>query len=43
MAGIPAVGMVRRAGDPHEHKWMYDQEGLLAVFEEAGVRVEAIA
>jgi predicted SAM-dependent methyltransferase len=27
---------VRRAADLHEHKWMYDQEGLQAVFAEAG-------
>jgi predicted SAM-dependent methyltransferase len=27
---------VRRVADLHEHKWMYDQEGLQAVFEEAG-------
>ena len=30
------MGVVRRIADLHEHKWMYDQEGLLAVFEEAG-------
>ena len=34
--GNPLLGAVRRAADLHEHKWMYDQEGLLAVFEEAG-------
>jgi SAM-dependent methyltransferase len=32
----PLLGLVRRVADLHEHKWMYDQEGLLAVFEEAG-------
>lgn len=35
-AGNPLLGLVRRAADLHEHKWMYDQEGLQAVFEEAG-------
>ena len=35
-AGNPVLGLVRRAADLHEHKWMYDQEGLQAVFEEAG-------
>jgi predicted SAM-dependent methyltransferase len=34
--GNRLLGLVRRIGDLHEHKWMYDQEGLLAVFEEAG-------
>ena len=35
-AGNRVMGMVRRIADLHEHKWMYDQRGLLAVFEEAG-------
>ena len=35
-AGNPLLGVIRRAADLHEHKWMYDQEGLQAVFEEAG-------
>jgi predicted SAM-dependent methyltransferase len=35
-AGNKLLGAVRRAADLHEHKWMYDQEGLQAVFEEAG-------
>lgn len=35
-AGNPVIDLVRRVTDLHEHKWMYDQEGLLAVFEEAG-------
>ena len=35
-AGNPVLRLVRRAADLHEHKWMYDQEGLQAVFEEAG-------
>jgi predicted SAM-dependent methyltransferase len=35
-AGNRVLGVVRRIADLHEHKWMYDQEGLLAVFEEAG-------
>jgi SAM-dependent methyltransferase len=30
------TGFVRRRADLHQHKWMYDQEGLLAVFEDAG-------
>ena len=30
------TGFIRRRTDLHEHKWMYDQEGLLAVFEDAG-------
>ena len=34
--GNRVLGLVRRLADLHEHKWMYDQEGLLAVFEEAG-------
>ena len=35
-AGNPVPGLIRRAADLHEHKWMYDQEGLQAVFGEAG-------
>ena len=35
-AGNRLLGAVRRAADLHEHKWMYDQEGLQAVFAEAG-------
>jgi hypothetical protein len=35
-AGNRLIGVVRRIADLHEHKWMYDQEGLVAVFEEAG-------
>ena len=35
-SGNRLIGVVRRVADLHEHKWMYDQEGLLAVFEEAG-------
>jgi predicted SAM-dependent methyltransferase len=34
--GNRILGIVRRATDLHEHKWMYDQTGLLAVFHEAG-------
>ena len=30
------VGRVRRAVGRHEHKWMYDRDGLLALFAEAG-------
>ena len=35
-AGNRLVGLVRRSTDLHEHKWMYDEAGLLALFEEAG-------
>jgi SAM-dependent methyltransferase len=35
--GGPAA-WVKRAGTLHEHKWMYDAEGLLALFGEAGFR-----
>jgi len=35
-AGNRLLGAVRRATDLHEHKWMYDQEGLVALFAEAG-------
>jgi predicted SAM-dependent methyltransferase len=34
--GNRLLNTVRRVTDLHEHKWMYDQEGLQAVFEEAG-------
>lgn len=34
--GNPVLGFVRRATDLHEHKWMYDEAGLVALFEEAG-------
>jgi hypothetical protein len=30
--------LARRLADLHEHKWMYDREGLLALFREAGFR-----
>jgi predicted SAM-dependent methyltransferase len=32
----PVLDIVRRVADLHQHKWMYDLEGLQAVFEEAG-------
>ena len=35
-AGNRVVGFVRRVADLHDHKWMYDEAGLLALFEEAG-------
>lgn len=35
-SGRRLAGLARGTSDLHEHKWMYDQEGLLAVFEEAG-------
>ena len=34
--GRGLVGLVRQWSDLHEHKWMYDQEGLLALVTEAG-------
>lgn len=34
--GNRLLGAVRRATDLHEHKWMYDQDGLVALFAEAG-------
>jgi len=30
------LGVVRQWTDLHEHKWMYDEEGLLALFADAG-------
>jgi SAM-dependent methyltransferase len=30
--------LARRLSDLHEHKWMYDREGLIALFREAGFR-----
>lgn len=34
--GNGVLGVVRQWTDLHEHKWMYDQEGLLALFADAG-------
>jgi predicted SAM-dependent methyltransferase len=34
--GNGVLGFVRQWTDLHEHKWMYDQEGLVALFAEAG-------
>jgi predicted SAM-dependent methyltransferase len=34
--GRGVLGFVRQWTDLHEHKWMYDEEGLLALFAEAG-------
>jgi predicted SAM-dependent methyltransferase len=34
--GRGVLGVVRRWTDLHEHKWMYDQEGLIKLFAEAG-------
>lgn len=34
--GRGIAGVVRRWTDLHEHKWMYDQEGLIALMTEAG-------
>jgi len=39
--GNRLLGAVRRAADLHEHKWMYDQEGLVALFAEAGFAAAA--
>jgi hypothetical protein len=35
-SGTGLVALVRQWSDLHEHKWMYDQEGLLALVKEAG-------
>jgi len=35
-SGNRMLAAVRRAADLHEHKWMYDREGLVALFAEAG-------
>jgi len=35
-SGTGLVALVRQWADLHEHKWMYDQEGLVALVEEAG-------
>jgi predicted SAM-dependent methyltransferase len=34
--GRGLLGLMRRWTDLHEHKWMYDEEGLAALFAEAG-------
>jgi SAM-dependent methyltransferase len=34
--GTGIVALVRQWADLHEHKWMYDQDGLLALVAEAG-------
>ncbi|HJZ77590.1 MAG TPA: methyltransferase domain-containing protein [Vicinamibacterales bacterium] len=34
--GGGVVAAIRRWTDLHEHKWMYDEEGLVALFVEAG-------
>ena len=34
--GSGPLRFARRLADLHEHKWMYDREGLLALFREAG-------
>jgi SAM-dependent methyltransferase len=34
--GAGLVGLVRQWTDLHEHKWMYDQQGLLALVADAG-------
>jgi len=36
--GRASTGWLTGAGDLHEHKWMYDAEGLRALFAEAGFR-----
>jgi SAM-dependent methyltransferase len=35
-AGNRLLGLVRRSADLHDHKWMYDEAGLVALFGEAG-------
>jgi len=39
--GSTTLRLARRLSDLHEHKWMYDREGLLALFREAGFRCPA--
>lgn len=39
--GSGPLRLVRRLTDLHEHKWMYDREGLVALFREAGFRCPA--
>lgn len=34
--GWGPLRLARRVTDLHEHKWMYDREGLIALFREAG-------
>ena len=36
--GSGPLRLARRLADLHEHKWMYDREGLIALFREAGFR-----
>ena len=36
--GSGPLRFARRLADLHEHKWMYDREGLVALFREAGFR-----
>ena len=40
-SGRRLTGFLRRSANLHEHKWMYDQEGLLALFREAGFAAPA--
>jgi predicted SAM-dependent methyltransferase len=39
--GSTTLRLARRLSDLHEHKWMYDREGLIALFREAGFRCPA--
>jgi SAM-dependent methyltransferase len=39
--GAGPLRLARRLADLHEHKWMYDREGLTALFREAGFRCPA--
>ena len=41
-AGNRLLGLVRRSADLHEHKWMYDEAGLVALVEEAGFAQPAV-
>ena len=36
--GSSPLQLARRLADLHEHKWMYDREGLIGLFREAGFR-----
>jgi hypothetical protein len=39
--GSGPLRLARRLADLHEHKWMYDREGLVALFRQAGFECPA--
>ena len=39
--GASPLQLARRLSDLHEHKWMYDRQGLIELFREAGFRCPA--